>query len=166
MWHLVSLICWEQFSPDSNHGIHALVSRLESRKVANINLPKFCPINVAKSSSQWWQDEDSNGGGGSNQAPPASTSNSVTTLDGSPPEKNRLTAGILALLVGGFGVHKFYLGYNNQGVILLLMSTLGMILVFPLFASAIIALSEAIIYLTSSDQKFYDTYEANQKLWF
>ena len=87
-------------------------------------------------------------------------------MDGRPPEKNRLTAGILALLVGGFGVHKFYLSYNNQGITLLLMSTLGPILVFPLFASTIIALSEAVIYLTTSDQKFYDTYEANQKLWF
>ena len=121
---------------------------------------------MAESSSQWWQDEQDNGGGGSNQAPPGPVSNSVTTLDGRPPEKNRLTAGILALLVGGFGVHKFYLGYNNQGIILLLMSTVGMLLVFPLFASAIIALSEAVIYLTSSDQKFYDTYEADQKLWF
>ena len=138
----------------------------ESHKVANINLLKFFPLVVEKRPSQWWQDEENNGGGGSNQAPPPSISKGVTTLDGRPPEKNRLTAGILALLVGGFGVHKFYLGYNNQGIILLLMSTVGMILVFPLFASAIIALSEAIIYLTTSDQKFYDTYEANQKLWF
>ena len=121
---------------------------------------------MAKSSSQWWKDEENNGGGSPSQALPASFSNNVTTLDGRPPEKNRLTAGILALLVGGFGVHKFYLGYNNQGIILFLMSTLGMILVLPLFASAIIAFSEAIIYLTTSDQKFYDTYEANQKLWF
>ena len=148
------------------HGMSAPVPRLESRKIANINLLKFRPLVVANSSSQWWQDEENNGGGGSNQPTPASISNSVITLDGRPPEKNRLTAGILALLVGGFGVHKFYLGYNNQGIILLLMSTVGMILVFPLFASAIIALSEAIIYLTTSDQKFYDTYEANQKLWF
>ena len=121
---------------------------------------------MEKRPSQWWQDEENNGGEGSNQAPSASISQSERTLDGRPPEKNRLTAGILALLVGGFGVHKFYLGYNNQGIILLLMSTVGMVLVFPLFASAIIALSEAIIYLTTSDQKFYDTYEANQKLWF
>ena len=119
-----------------------------------------------KDSSQWWKDGENNGGGDFNQAPHASVGQSVTTLDGRPPEKNRLTAGILALLVGGFGVHKFYLGYNNQGIILLLMSTIGMILVLPLLASAIIALSEAIIYLTTSDQKFYDTYEANQKLWF
>ena len=115
--------------------------------------------------SQWWKDEGINGGGSFNQVSSAN-SHGVTTLDGMPPRKNRITAGILALLVGGFGVHKFYLGYNNQGIILLLMSTIGMILVFPLFASGIIALSEAIIYLTSSDQKFYDTYEANQKLWF
>tara|TARA_B100000683_G_scaffold117105_1_gene115156 strand:+ start:327 stop:692 length:366 start_codon:yes stop_codon:yes gene_type:complete len=116
--------------------------------------------------SQWWKDQEINDGGSFNQTSSASNSHGVTTLDGMPPGKSRITAGILALLVGGFGVHKFYLGYNNQGIILLLMSTIGMILVFPLFASSIIALSEAIIYLTSSDQKFYDTYEANQKLWF
>ena len=116
--------------------------------------------------SQWWKDEETNDGGSFNQAPSVPNIHGVTTLDGMPPGKNRITAGILALLVGGFGAHKFYLGYNNQGIILLLMSTIGMILVFPLFASGIIALSEAIIYLTSSDQKFYDTYEANQKLWF
>ena len=116
--------------------------------------------------SQWWKDQEINDGGSFNQTSSASNSHGVTTLDGMPPGKSRITAGILALLVGGFGVHKFYLGYNNQGIILLLMSTIGMILEFPLFASSIIALSEAIIYLTSSDQKFYDTYEANQKLWF
>ena len=116
--------------------------------------------------SQWWTDEKSTDSTGYNQAPSASKSHGVTTLDGMPPGKNRITAGILALLVGGFGVHKFYLGYNNQGVILLLMSTIGMIFVFPLLASGIIALSEAIIYLTTTDQKFYDNYEANKKLWF
>ena len=137
-----------------------------SHEVANINLLRFCPLIVARNSSQWWQDEENNDPGGPNQAPSTSISQSVTTLDGRPPEKNRLTAGILALLVGGFGIHKFYLGYNNQGIILLLMSTVGMVLVFPLFVSVIIALSEAIIYLTTNNQKFYDTYEANQKLWF
>ena len=116
--------------------------------------------------SQWWKDQEINDGGSFNQASSASYSHVLTTLDGEPPGKSRITAGILALLVGGFGVHKFYLGYNNQGIILLLMSTIGMILVFPLFASAIIALSEAIIYLTTTDQKFYDNYEANRKLWF
>ena len=137
-----------------------------SGKVANINLLKFTPLGVEKRPSQWWHDGENNDGGGSDQTPATSISRRGTTCDGRTPENNRLTAGILALLVGGFGVHKFYLGYNNQGIILLLMSTVGMILVFPLFASAIIALSEAIIYLTTSDQKFYDTYEANQKLWF
>tara|TARA_B100000676_G_scaffold301011_1_gene347540 strand:- start:613 stop:978 length:366 start_codon:yes stop_codon:yes gene_type:complete len=121
---------------------------------------------VDKEHSQWWTDKKNNDRTGYNEAPSGSNSPGVTTLNGMPPGKNRITAGILALLVGGFGVHKFYLGYNNQGIIMLLMSTIGMILVFPLFASAIIALSEAIIYLTTTDQKFYDNYEANRKLWF
>ena len=139
---------------------------LFTHRVENVNLLKSCPRIVDQKPSQWWKDEETNDGGSFNQAPSAPNSHGVTTLDGMPPGKNRITAGILALVVGGFGAHKFYLGYNNQGIILLMMSTIGMILVFPLFASGIIALSEAIIYLTSSDQKFYDTYEANQKLWF
>ena len=28
-------------------------------------------------------------------------------------QKSKITAGLLALLLGGFGAHKFYLGYNN-----------------------------------------------------
>ncbi|MBV8477989.1 MAG: TM2 domain-containing protein, partial [Acidobacteria bacterium] len=30
---------------------------------------------------------------------------------------NRTTAGILAILLGGFGVHKFYLGQTTAGII-------------------------------------------------
>ncbi len=121
---------------------------------------------MTKQSSQWWQDGEHNDDVDSGHVPSFSLSQSITTLDGMPPKKNRITAGILALTLGGFGAHKFYLGYNKQGIILLLMAIAGMLLVFPLFASAIIALSEAIIYLTTSNQNFYDTYEANQKVWF
>ncbi|HNT53951.1 MAG TPA: TM2 domain-containing protein [Anaerolineaceae bacterium] len=60
--------------------------------------------------------------------------------------KNKTTAGILAILLGGIGVHKFYLGETGMGIVYLLFSWTGI----PL----IIGLIEGIIYLTQSDQEF------------
>ncbi len=34
-------------------------------------------------------------------------------------ENKKLLAGLLAIFVGAFGVHKFILGYNKEGFILL-----------------------------------------------
>ena len=57
-----------------------------------------------------------------------------------------MAAGILALLLGGIGVHKFYL--NKVG-----LGFLYLIFVWT-FIPAIIALVEGIIYLTQDDQTF------------
>jgi len=46
------------------------------------------------------------------------------------------------------------------------MAIPGFMLVLPLFVTVIISISEGIIYLTKTDQAFYDTYEANQRVWF
>tara|TARA_B100000131_G_scaffold15231_1_gene15586 strand:+ start:2139 stop:2507 length:369 start_codon:yes stop_codon:yes gene_type:complete len=119
-----------------------------------------------KSSDQWWQADDGADGGNAKQVAPAHGTLETITVDGRPPEKVRLAAGILAILLGGFGVHKFYLGYTKQGVIMFLMAIPGFMLVFPLFVTVIISISEGIIYLTKTDQAFYDTYEANQRVWF
>ena len=75
-----------------------------------------------------------------------------------------MTAGVLGILLGGLGVHKFYLGYTVPGLIMLLVSilTLGMLA----FAPAIIGLIEGIMYLTMSDTDFYRTYVAGKKEWF
>jgi len=70
----------------------------------------------------------------------------------------KVTAGVLALFLGGIGVHKFYLGYTTEGIIMILLLFCGI--------SPIIALVEGIIYLTKSDPEFYWTYEAAQKPWF
>ena len=119
-----------------------------------------------KSSDQWWQEDDGADSGNAKQVIPTHGTPEIMTVDGRPPEKVRIAAGILAIILGGFGVHKFYLGYTKQGVIMFLMAIPGFMLVFPLFVTMIIAISEGVIYLTKSDQSFYDTYEANQKVWF
>jgi TM2 domain-containing membrane protein YozV len=76
----------------------------------------------------------------------------------------KMAAGICGILLGGFGVHKFILGYTVPGVIMLLITLLtcgfgGMI-------SGVIGLVEGIIYLTKSDEDFYQTYMVGKKEWF
>ncbi len=81
--------------------------------------------------------------------------------------KNKLTAGLLAIFLGGLGIHKFYMGWSKEGVIMLLCSTLGALL-FGLgpIVMGVIALIEGIMYLTKSDVEFYEIYEKGGKTWF
>ncbi len=71
-------------------------------------------------------------------------------------ESKRMTAALLALFVGSFGIHKFYLGYTTAGIITIL--TCGGCLFIPFI--------EFIIYLTKSDEEFIETYQLNEKQWF
>ena len=91
-------------------------------------------------------------------AQPAAPVYSATTA------KNHIAAGVLAILLGALGVHKFYLGYTKEGVIMLLVT----LLTFGIGASvmAIIGIVEGILYLVKSDEEFYYTYEAGNKPWF
>jgi TM2 domain-containing membrane protein YozV/DNA-directed RNA polymerase subunit RPC12/RpoP len=75
-------------------------------------------------------------------------------------ESKRIAAGVLALLIGGWGVHKFYLGYTGAGVLQIVISlvTCGF--------GGIIALVEGIIYLTKTDEEFIETYQIGTKEWF
>lgn len=61
-------------------------------------------------------------------------------------KKSRVTAGVLALLLGGIGVHKFYLNKVGLGLVYLLF-------VWTLIP-AIVALVEGIIYLVQDDATF------------
>jgi len=79
-------------------------------------------------------------------------------------ENKRVLAGILALLMGVFGIHKFILGYTKEGLIMLLISVLTCgIGAVPI---SIISLIEGIIYLTKSDEEFYEMYQVGRKPWF
>ena len=64
--------------------------------------------------------------------------------------KNRIVAAILAFFVGGFGVHKFYLGQIGWGIVYLLFCWT--------FIPALIAFIEFIIYLCTSDEDFARKY--------
>lgn len=82
--------------------------------------------------------------------------------------KDHVAAGLLAIFLGVFGVHKFYLGYNTSGFIMLAVTILGSIFTIGLAAGVmwVIALIEGIIYLAKSQSEFDAIYVANKKEWF
>ena len=41
---------------------------------------------------------------------------------------NKVLIGVLAILLGAFGIHKFMLGITTPGVIMLLVSTVGCVI--------------------------------------
>ncbi|MDT0555360.1 NINE protein [Patiriisocius hiemis] len=87
-------------------------------------------------------------------------------------DNKKLMAGILGIVLGAFGVHKFVLGYNKEGIILLAITLVGFVLtcvgvgVFIVWIAGLIGFIEGIIYLTKSDEDFYNTYQVGQKPWF
>jgi TM2 domain-containing membrane protein YozV len=76
----------------------------------------------------------------------------------------KMIAGILGILIGGFGIHKFMLGMTKPGLIMLLVTVLtcgiGGLIMGP------IGLIEGILYLTKSDDDFYEQYGVEKKEWF
>jgi TM2 domain-containing membrane protein YozV len=106
------------------------------------------------------------------------TANEFTTgaqeaFGGSGGDNKKLIAGILAIILGSLGIHKFILGYQKEGLILLgitvasylLMCFFGLGLLF-VWIPGVIGLIEGIIYLTKTDAEFYNTYQVGKKPWF
>ena len=78
----------------------------------------------------------------------------------------KMAAGICGIVLGFLGVHKFILGLNKSGAIMLAVSVLGSCLYFPLLAMMVIGIIEGITYLSKSDDEFYQTYAIQKKEWF
>ena len=76
----------------------------------------------------------------------------------------KMAVGIVAILLGAFGVHKFMLGYTTEGIIMLVITIVscGMLAMIP----SIIGIVEGIMYLTKSDEEFVTTYIQGRKGWF
>jgi TM2 domain-containing membrane protein YozV len=84
-----------------------------------------------------------------------------------PGADQKITAGVCAILLGAFGVHKFILGYQKAGIIMLVISLVGLILCgIPSSIMAVIGIVEGVIYLTKSDEEFVATYVNGKKEWF
>ncbi|WP_404789763.1 TM2 domain-containing protein [Altericista sp. CCNU0014] len=80
----------------------------------------------------------------------------------------KIAAGICGILLGALGVHKFILGYTQEGVIMILVTLLGGIVTCGIasFVMGVIGLVEGIIYLTKSDSEFDAVYVTGKKGWF
>jgi TM2 domain-containing membrane protein YozV len=83
-------------------------------------------------------------------------------------DKDRMVAGLLGIFLGSLGIHKFYLGYRNEGLIMLIVSIVGgcITLGVSTLVMEIIGLVEGIMYLTKSQQEFEQIYVYNRKGWF
>jgi TM2 domain-containing membrane protein YozV len=66
------------------------------------------------------------------------------------PLKSRTTAAVLAIFLGGLGIHRFYLGDTGLGLIYLLFSWT--------LIPALVGLIEGIVFLTKSDEDFARQY--------
>jgi TM2 domain-containing membrane protein YozV len=64
--------------------------------------------------------------------------------------KNRTAAGIFALILGGIGIHKFYLGQTAAGIVYLLFCWT--------LVPALISFVEGVLFLTMSDEEFARKY--------
>ncbi len=82
-------------------------------------------------------------------------------------QKSKIAAGLLGILLGALGIHKFYLGYTKEGIIMLLITILGSFLlaIGPL-VMGVFGLVEGILYLTKTDEEFQAMYVDNRKGWF
>jgi len=81
--------------------------------------------------------------------------------------KSKIAAALLAFFLGAFGIHKFYLGCNSAGVIMLVLFLVGFVLLgLPSLIIGVIAFIEFIIYIVKSDEDFQRIYVDNKKCWF
>ena len=66
--------------------------------------------------------------------------------------REKTTAGIFALLLGAFGVHRFYLGQTGLGILYLLF--------FWTLIPGVAAFIDGIIFLTETDESFNQKYNS------
>lgn len=67
-----------------------------------------------------------------------------------PQRKSRIAAALFAFFLGGFGIHKFYLGQTGLGILYLLFCWT--------FIPAMVAFVEFVLLLVMSDEKFNEKY--------
>lgn len=98
------------------------------------------------------------------QAPPAAPPPASGQIPGA---EKKVVSGILAILLGWLGIHKFYLGYQTEGIIMLVVGLAGWLLCgLPTMAVSIIGIIEGVLYLTKTDEQFVATYINGRKGWF
>ncbi|SIQ12112.1 TM2 domain-containing protein [Maribacter ulvicola] len=96
------------------------------------------------------------------------TAGAREAFSGAGGENKKMLAGILAIVIGSLGIHKFILGYQKEGIIMLVITLVLGAVTCGIGASAmwVVGIIEGIIYLTKSDEEFYNTYQVGKKPWF
>ena len=79
-------------------------------------------------------------------------------------DSKRVLAGVIGILIGALGIHKFVLGYNKEGIIMIGFGIITCGIGFGV--TSLIGLIEGIIYLTKTDEEFVEIYQNNYKGWF
>lgn len=84
----------------------------------------------------------------------------VPTPGQGPAQSQKVLIGVLAIVLGGFGVHRFMLGDTVGGIIRIAITivTCGF--------GQLIGLIEGIIMITKTDEDFHQTYVVGKKAWF
>jgi TM2 domain-containing membrane protein YozV len=75
--------------------------------------------------------------------------------------RKKIAAGVLALFLGNLGIHKFMLGLTTGGLTMLLL----FFLIVPIPVLMVISLVEGVLYLTKSDEQFFQDYAVTKKQW-
>lgn len=92
----------------------------------------------------------------------------MTTLSDTEISNRKLASGLMGVFLGSFGAHKFVLGFNNAGIIMLVVSIAGGMVTCGVasFVMGVIGLIEGIIYLTKTPEEFRELYIDARKQWF
>ena len=115
--------------------------------------------------------------GGKSQAPipaaqPAGDADSARQQAYQDFVSKKVAVGVLGVVLGWAGIHKFVLGFSTAGAIMLVTSLclgLGLCCIFgPIgfFPMWIVGFIEGVIYLSKTDDEFYRDYGVDGKQWF
>lgn len=77
-----------------------------------------------------------------------------------PGAEKKIVAGILGIVLGGFGVHRFYLGDTTGGILRIVITFL------TCGVGGWLGIIEGIMYLIKSDEDFVKEYIEGDKKWF
>ena len=83
-------------------------------------------------------------------------------------KRKRTTTGVMGIIFGFLGVHKFILGYTEEGFILLLVSVIGGIITcgLSILVTDLIGIIEGIIILSKTPEEFKRLYLDKTTGWF
>ena len=81
--------------------------------------------------------------------------------------KEKWVAAALAFCLGFLGIHKFYLGYKTEGIVMLVVSLVGAVCTLGLgfMVMVVIAYIEAVRYVVLTQEDFERTYIHDYKGW-